>query len=133
MTPPTPGATPPRTLAIIRIAILLGVLAFGAITWFLHRRPGWTPIPAQQADALRRTGMVVWAVGLAGISLLRLRWTRTEEPRARAQTGIVGWAMAEVPALWGGVYYMLTGSVAWYAAGLLFLLLVFRLFPIPRR
>jgi len=133
VTPPPGRETPPRTLATIRIAILLGVLAFGAVTWIVHRRAGWTPIPDARADALRRAGMGVWALALAGCGLLRLRWTRVEDARTRAQVGIIGWAMGEIPALWGGMYYLLTGTVSWYAAGLLFLLLTFRLFPLPGR
>ena len=34
-------------LAIVRIAILAGILVFGGIIWFLQRDPGWVPVTPQ--------------------------------------------------------------------------------------
>ena len=46
---------------------------------------------------------------------------------------IVGWALGEVPAVWGGIHYLLTGDPQRYFTGLMFLVMAFLLLPVRAR
>ena len=134
MTPPPPARPAgPATLNLIRFAILLAVLTFGGVTWFVHRQPGWTPDPSMDPAVLRSVGYALWGTALIAVAFLRLRWDREQSPARRAPLRVVGWALGEAPALWGGVYYFVTDDAGWYALGVTFLILTFLLFPIPRK
>ena len=126
--PPPPSVT---ALAIIRIALLLGVLLFGAAILFILRRGTWVPAPAESLETLRMVGMGLWAVGLVAVIVLRARGLgRTS--RYGTDVSIIGWAIGEAVALFGGVYYLLSGRHTWYILGLMFLVMTFLLFPIAR-
>jgi hypothetical protein len=128
---PPPGRPPvtPAQLALIRIALLTGVLTFGAVTWFLHRGGGWTPAdPARVRVLLRTPGLILWALVIAAVAFLRVRWSRLADDSARAATSIIAWAAAESVALFGAAYYLLSGDPRWYTAGLFLLLVSFMLF-----
>lgn len=127
-----PRDLPPASLAVIRLAILATVLVFGAAAWWVHRAPGHVPDPAPDADMLRFAGLGLWALATAGVLLVRKRWTHAPQPE-QARLSIVGWALGEVPALWGAAYYFLTGDPLRYHTGVLFLVLSFLLFPVHGR
>lgn len=131
--PGSPRSATPKTLAVIRLAILLGVVLFGAVVWLLQRQPDWTPAMAPGTEVLTYVGLGVWGAAAVGLLLLRVRWNRETAPEKRAQLVIVGWALGEAPALWGGVVYFLTGDAQRFFTGFLFLIVAFLLFPIPRK
>lgn len=124
--------TPPATLAVIRLGILGGVLAFGGVVWHLTRQPGWSPASVNR-DAFFYAGLGVWAAATAGLLLLRNRWQRETDPARRTPLMIVGWALGEVPAVWGGIWYLLTGDPQRYLTGLMFLAMAFLLLPVRAR
>ncbi len=123
---------PPATLAVIRLGILGGVLAFGGVAWHLTRQPGWSPATVDR-DVFFYAGLGVWAAATAGLLLLRSRWQRETDPARRTPLMIVGWALGEVPAVWGGIYYLLTGDPQRYFTGLMFLVMAFLLLPVRAR
>ena len=125
--PPSPVA-----LAVIRLALLLGVLAFGAATTFLVRRGGLRPSPADTLELLRTVGIVLWIVAIAGVVLLRVRGTRLAGRAGPATAAIIGWAIGEAVAIFGGVHYFLSGQPVWYLNGVLFLVATFVVFPLRR-
>jgi hypothetical protein len=122
----------PATLAIIRLGILGGVLAFGGVVWYLQRQPGWSPASVDR-DAFFYAGLGILAVSTAGLLLLRSRWQRETDPARRTPLMIVGWALGEVPAIFGGVQYLLTGDPQRYFTGLMFLVMAFLLLPVRAR
>ena len=51
----------------------------------------------------------------------------------RGRLGIMAWVMAEMPALWGAVYYWASDDPKWFIAGVAMLLISFLLFPLKER
>lgn len=126
-------AASPATLGLVRLAMLGGMLAFGAVAWHLTRQPGWRPsLPAGHAGFFYAS-LGLWAVAAAGLMLLRARVRREADPRRRTPLMLVGWALGEMPAIWGGIYYLLTGDPQRYVTGLLFLVMAFLLLPLRAR
>jgi hypothetical protein len=123
--PRTPGAT--RTLGIIRIALLVGVLAFGAIVWYLRRNSG-TVYPVN-SRALRVAGQAVWGLMTLGTLGLFLGAGRAS-PERRAAFSVIAWALGEATAIYGGLFWMLLGDSQWYLYGVACLLLTYFIFPI---
>ena len=122
--------TPPATLAVVRLAILLGALAFGGVAWYVRRQPDWTASPAVNDDAFFFATLGIWATATVGLMILRTRWQRETDPARRTPLMITGWALGEIPALWGGVLYLLGADPQRYLTGLLFLVMAFLLLPL---
>jgi hypothetical protein len=120
-----------RTLGVIRVALLAGVLAFGALTWLMRRR-GAVSAPPDVAP-LRVMVLAMWALAVTGIVVFRTLFGRTTDAARRARLSIFGWAAGEAPALIGGVYYLMTGDAGWYATGVLLLVATFVVFPLRPR
>ena len=132
----TTGSSPPPpsllALAIIRIALLLGVLLLGATILFIQRRGTWSAAPAESLETLRMIGTGLWIVAIIAVIWLRLRGTGRASRSSGRDASIIGWAIGEAVALFGGVYYLMSGRHTWYIYGLLFLVLTFVIFPIAR-
>ena len=126
-----PSTTPDaavRNLAIIRIAILAGILLFGAVIWFVQRDPGWTPSAPQ--FPVEPIAMALWAAAIVGVLAVRTAWGRTTEVKRRVHFAIMAIAIAEAPALFGAVVYFLTGDARLYLTGVFLMLTTLLLFPI---
>ena len=122
---PNTGAT--RTLGIIRIALLVGVLAFGAIVWFV-RRSG-DPSYGVDPRGLRLAGQAVWALATLGTLGMFLAAGRVA-PDRRPTLSVIAWALGESTAIYGGLFWMLLGEPQWYLYGVACLLLTYFIFPI---
>ncbi|HSA57545.1 MAG TPA: hypothetical protein VLE53_17665 [Gemmatimonadaceae bacterium] len=121
-------------LPAIRLAMLGGVLLFGAVCWALQRSPDWAPASNVDPESLRLVARLLWAGAIAGVFILMMR-ARGVTSAARASTlGILSWALGEMVALFGAVVYFLTGVATWYIGGVVFLALTFLLLPgrLPR-
>jgi hypothetical protein len=119
-----------RVLGIIRIAILVGVLAFGAAIWFLQSRAGWHASLSPHDRGLRLMLRIAWLIGVLGVlacffvaSSPKLAWRVPMLP-------VIGWALGELPALAGAVHYLQTGDRQWYTWGVGALLITYFIFPI---
>lgn len=134
MTEPTrstfPESTRIRALGLIRFALLLGVLMFGAAVWWAHRQTPLPPNPALTPDGLRALVIVLGIVAIVVMSIMRVLGARSTDARRRATFGIIAWAAAEAPALAGGIYYFAFADPRWYAAGLIVLVASFVAVPI---
>ena len=121
----TPSAT--RTLGLIRIALLVGVLAFGGVVWYLRRaRDASYPV---NPHGLRVAGQAGWGVmTLGALSLFLLGGRAT--PERRATLSVIAWALGEATAIYGGLFWMLLGDSQWYLYGVACLLLTYFIFPI---
>ena len=122
---PAPRTT--RTLALIRIALLVGVLAFGGIVWYI-RRSGDASYSVDPRG-LRVAGQAVWGtmtLGTLGLFAAAGRAT----PARRAMYGVIAWALGEATAVYGGLFWMLLGDPQWYLYGVACLLLTYFIFPV---
>jgi hypothetical protein len=131
--PRLPGSppTPPSTLAIIRIALLMGVLAFGGITYMVQKGETWAPAEPDLLAPLRVAMLATWVMATVLLLVMRARLARLTETAGRSIL-MVAWAIGEGAALFGGVYYFLSGDGTWFVIGLFFMLASFILFPIRR-
>jgi hypothetical protein len=123
-TPPTSTA---RALAVIRIALLVGVLVFGGIIWHL-RTSGDTSYNVN-ARALRTAGQAVWALMTVGTLGLFVAVGRVTAER-RATLSVLAWALGEATAIYGGLFWLLLGDKQWYLYGVACLLLTYFIFPV---
>lgn len=106
----------PATLRVIRSALLGGVLLFGGVIWYLHSSgsaPANTSFPGAHWIFL-----VVCLMAAGGVLFVRGAQARAETFASRASLAIVGWALGEGAALFGGIHWLLTGRPTLYVAGL---------------
>jgi p-aminobenzoyl-glutamate transporter AbgT len=122
---------PASTLAIIRIALLMGVLIFGAVTYSLQRGADWRAFEPDALATLRLFVLSAWAAAALVLIILRVRLGGLTQSAGRSML-IVAWAIGEGAALVGGVYYFLSGESQWFVIGLFLMLTSFILFPIRR-
>ena len=116
-----------RTLGLIRIAFLVGVLAFGGIVWHL-RRSGDTGYLVNPRS-LRVAGQAVWGSMTLGTLTLFLIAGRAT-PERRGSLSVIAWALGEATAIYGGLFWLLLGDSQWYLYGVGCLLLTYFIFPI---
>ncbi len=121
----TPSAA--KTLGLIRIALLVGVLAFGGIVWHL-RRSGDTSYDVN-ARGLRTAGQAIWGLTTLGTLALFVVAGRST-PERRASLSVIAWALGEATAIYGGLFWLLLGDSQWYLYGVVCLLLTYFIFPI---
>jgi len=116
-----------RALGLIRIALLVGVLALGAIVWHL-RRSGDTGYLVNPRT-LRVAGQAVWGSMTIGTLALFLLAGRAA-PERRGSLSVIAWALGEATAIYGGLFWLLLGDSQWYLYGVGCLLLTYFIFPI---
>jgi hypothetical protein len=116
-----------RTLALIRIALLVGVLVFGGIVWYL-RRSGDATYPVNPRG-LRVAGQAVWGLMTLGTLGLYIGAGKASAER-RAAFSVVAWALGEATAIYGGLFWMMLGDSQWYLYGVACLLLTYFIFPV---
>ena len=119
-------------LLIIRTGLLLGVLVFGAVTWYLRRQGSLETLDPSQTATFSYAFMALTAGALVGLFMLRVRVQRTTDGAKQIQLYIIGYAMAESAALFGGVIWYLGGPREWYIAGLVLMVVAFQVLPLKR-
>ena len=127
-----PG-TPERTsaqLGIIRMAFLMGVLLFGAVIWFLQRREGF--VPDGGLERMRPVVPIIMLSFIAAIVGVRIYLSRVTDAAQIGTFQLIGWAIGEAAALFGGVYYFNTGDPRFYIIGLFVMLASFIVVPLRR-
>ncbi|MEM1126862.1 MAG: hypothetical protein AAGI71_09450 [Bacteroidota bacterium] len=125
----TSSAVTPQSLRIIRLAILMGVLILGAVGWFVSR--DIDPMDASVLSTLRLVFLAICIGALGGVLALRRLWQNADTFQRKATLTIMATAAGEVPALFGGVYLILSGDYTLYLGGLLILLVPILLMPTP--
>jgi hypothetical protein len=121
-----PGLTP-ATLKIVRYAMLVPVLLFGAVAYYqpAQRVPG---DEGADVSMLRWVGLGLCAAAIVGISVIRGVRERADVA-ARPTYGMIGTAMAEGAAMFGAVIMFLGGDITVYAFGVVLLLATWTLLP----
>ena len=124
---------PPQAFLAIRIGMMTGVLLFGAVTWFLHQRPEWTPA-TNLVGQFTTVGRIMWGIAGAGLAGLFIMQRKADSPVKASSLALIGWTVGEALCLFGAVCYYLTGISTWYIAGLIAMAITFVAFrpPAPR-
>jgi hypothetical protein len=91
----------------------------------------WAPAEPDLLRTLRVAMLATWVVATVLLLVLRARLARLTEVAGRSIL-MIAWAIGEGAALFGGVYYFLSGDGTWFVIGLFFMLASFILFPIRR-
>ncbi len=121
-----------RTLGILRLALLMGVLVMGGICWYLGTSGQIADPAAEDLGGMFQVIFVVLLVGQgAALFFIKKRWEAMDTLAKKAPLNIVGWALGESLALLGAVAMLLTGGTLLYLGGLLFFALAWIMFPIP--
>lgn len=117
----------PQPVQLIRLALIAGVLMFGAVILFVHRQASWKAgtLPSAIGYALLAYAIVALSIARA----MRGRVLREPDPQRRASLLIIGWAIGEAAALFGAVIFFVTGQGQWYLLGLFAMLSVFAFLP----
>ena len=119
-----------RTLGLIRMSFLTGVLLFGGVTYFLHRQPEY--VAPGDNPPLRMMIGVILLLSVAGIFFTRMKLSTVRTQGEMSTFQIIGWACGEAGALAGGVYYLLTNNPTLYIIGLFVMLASFIVIPLRR-
>lgn len=117
------------TLRIIRIALLSGVLIFGALAYYLTEQRGGGLAP-ENGGALQIMNIVILVGAAVGIMIIQRRHLAATDPRKRTTLNIAAWAMGEATALFGGVHFLLVGNPIPYMVGLVMMIASFVVVPI---
>lgn len=118
-------------LKLFRVACTAGVLVLGGLAFFLTSQPDHEPAGPEQQTTLRLVFSGIAMVSLIGIPLLRRLLSSSADAQRIAALLVIGWALGEAPALFGGTAYLLTGDPLLYVVGVAILFLSFLLLPIP--
>lgn len=137
MRPPEPRPAPPvpstTQLAVIRMAMLAGVLLLGAFAWWTRRSGARRATDPEFGRILGVLPLALGVVALVAVVLLRRAVAQDRDPARGASLRLIGWAVGEAAALTGGVGYLLTGNVTSYLIGLAVLVFTFVGLPLPDR
>jgi hypothetical protein len=122
-----------RNLALVRFALLGGVLLFGAVCWFVTDQRGGGPQADADPAALAVFRVLVPALCLGAIAVatvLRGRVARERDAAKRDSLRMIAWAVGEGTALMGGVYYFKLGDPKLYVLGVVAMLATFIILPL---
>jgi hypothetical protein len=123
-----------RQVFLIRIALILGVATFAAITVFMRASGNLPEADATTLEKIVYLRYAVWA--LSAFSLAWAFFWKTRAESAMSEQGvnqslIVGWAPGEGTAILGIVTHFMGGPVATMAFGLLAFVLVLLVLRVP--
>ncbi len=114
-------------LPIIRIGLLSGIIVFGVVAYFLS---GDLASPDEQlGEMLKLVFVALTAVSLIASAVISRKVKNTEASGSHFL--LAGWALAEAPALLGGIIWLLTGQAIYFVLGaILFAVTMFFILPI---
>jgi hypothetical protein len=123
-------APDPAVLRIIRLSLLFGVLAFGAVAYLTEaqRQPSLDPAVA---DVLRLVVFGLSAAVVIASFVFRTMRARATQPAAAASTTIIAWAVGEAPAILGAATYFLSGDARPFFIGVAAFVLMLVAVPLP--
>lgn len=122
----------PDQLPRVRTA-LLGLTLFGGLLVWVAFSLGLIPHGEHLLVKLRVVTSVTWLYALIQMADLKVwhsRFVRRRRASSRIPEALEGWLLGQLVAWFGMGYYALTNDARWFAAGVLFLLASFAVFPI---
>jgi F0F1-type ATP synthase membrane subunit c/vacuolar-type H+-ATPase subunit K len=118
------------SLRIVRMALLSGVVVFGAVVTYLVGQDGPRSTSPEVRAPLQWVNIGLLIASAAGVLVLQRIHAAERDPAKRQTWNIIAWALGEATAMFGGVHYLLVGSPAPYLVGLAMLVASFVLVPI---
>jgi hypothetical protein len=131
-TPDRASLLAPNQLPKVRTA-LLGLTLFAALLVWVAFSLGLIPHGTHLIVKLRVFGALTWLYAIVQIfdlKIWRSRFAQRRRAGSRIPEVLEGWLLGQMIAWFGIAYYALTDDPSWFIAGLLLLLLTFRVFPI---
>lgn len=126
------SAPPAQVQRIIRLAMLSGVLIFGAVIYYL-RTSGMVENSLEADDSsifpIAAMGLVFMAGG--AVFLFRRLIEQSSDEARRFQLSLVVFALCEGSALFGGVLWLVSGVYLPYLAGVGVFVMAFAWIPGP--
>ena len=119
-------------LLIIRTAMMLGLVLFGLSTFYVKRNGPLTALTEDRAQMFAYIFIALAALAIGGMILIRTRITATDDVRRVMMHYIIGYALAEAAALFGGVTWYIGGAREWFIAGLIVMVVAFQILPVKR-
>lgn len=128
-----PRLAPGATMALVRVAMVVGTVALGGVVWLLRRNGSVrVEITPSRMRAYRDAAMVVWVAGSVALGALTLLRQRVlEDARERAYT-VLSWAVGELVAIVGALFYLLSDRSRFFTLGLIFFAVALILSPLRR-
>lgn len=124
-------AMKPEALNIIRFALLGGVLTLGLAGWFLTSSGSVGAGGDDDVAAMFRYAFYGFLlIDLGAMWVVRRRVDRATTFAEKGPLILVGYALGEGLALFGLVYWLVTGRILLFLVGLLVLLAAFLVFPV---
>lgn len=120
-----------KTFFLIRAAMVAGVVAFMAGLWVARGRGQAVTAPPASFATLTTVMYTSVALAAAAVMALRLRLA-SSTPEKRRALSVVGWAVGEFAALFGGVAFFLTGQWQLVLPGALVFAMALAAVPLPR-
>jgi hypothetical protein len=127
---PSNNQLTPQTLSLIRLFMLAGVVLIGGIFGFLASRGYGAAPDAEILGVFRLVFFGIALAALAGMLVCRRKWQAADSVPQKLSLAIVSYALAEVVAMVGAVYWFLGGGPLLYGAGLLLFGVAWLLFPL---
>lgn len=125
-----------KKVFIIRMALLLGVLAFAGFTIYLRQSGNLPEADAETLGRITYMRYAVWALAAFSVAWAFLWKARAEAAmteQGAASSMIIGWAPGEGTALLGAVTHFVGGPIATLALGLLAFIVVLMIVRIPSK
>ena len=122
----------PDQLSRLRTALLGLTLFAGLLVWVAFSL-GVIPRGGHLLVKLRVVVGMTWLYALihmADIKVWHSRLVQRRRATSRIPEALEGWLLGQLIAWFGMAYYALTNDARWFAAGVLFLLASFAVFPI---
>jgi hypothetical protein len=112
------GANLRTSLNIVRLALVMGVIAFGAVAFIVQRTGAPQLASAAAITTFKAAAIALLAAGVGALVVLRSRLGDITDPAKQRTMCIIGYALCEPPALAGGVIWMMGGGPLFYGLGL---------------
>lgn len=119
-------------LPIIRVVMLAGVVLFGAVAIYLSKSGTIATLGIETIETLRLAFIVVLGGVAAAMFVFRRKRAQMPPDQDPTALNIVGWALGESVAFFGGVLLILSGDMTYFLVGFVMMLVSFVFFPIPR-
>jgi hypothetical protein len=120
----------PRSLAMIRMAMTSGILAFAMAVWYMRQAspPPMDPDAGMLPRRLALGASVVAVLALVGLK----RFMADNSVERRNSLSVIAWAIGEFGAIAGIVAWFLSGAQAVAAPGMIAYVTALLMFPIRR-
>lgn len=128
----TKGQDKSTMLAIVRVAMLGGIVILGAVAIFLTKSGQVQPMADEILAPLRIAFVAILGIVVVTMFFFRKKRRALTPEDDPTTVNIIGWALGEAMAMFGAVILFLSGDLSYFFAGVVIMLVAFVFFPIPQ-